>query len=510
MNTRQVANSPVQSLVQSPPPTWGVTPVSDAQPDAPSAPVRTNANGQRDPQIALNDFLERLDETNRRLKELHELMMETIRHYYWVNGLLQGRQYVYYGIHELLFPKYFKPVTVTCTPKPVFLPRPVQVRIDVHACRPRPATPPLVAPHARLAPPLAPVPVSVEQLAKLPPAPLPRGLKETLKRAIATPYDPQEAGSFFFEANRNVTPQQIQWALDVLPEIEASLGMALGKTFNGHFGTVIDVRADDGFEKLAAERIDQESSATGAYLFALATRYMEYKAEYYGLSRAISRDLYHRDPCSHKPRVHMEDALAYLEKKYAPTLEGLLWRTVRTSSPIMLDLDGDGALSVTGKSTAKERAAGNGFVATGSVRFDLDGDGRKERIEWMAGDGMLVDDRDGGATAAALGNGEISGKRLFGDEGGRYANGYEKLKTLDMDGDGVLRGSELDGLKVWVDNGDAKLEAHELHSLRDLGISEIDTRMTLTQNAQGESLMRSTFVQNGETKVSEDVWFARG
>ncbi|MNK57097.1 hypothetical protein D3C87_761470 [compost metagenome] len=142
--------------------------------------------------------------------------------------------------------------------------------------------------------------------------------------------------------------------------------------------------------------------------------------------------------------------------------------------------------------------------------FDLDGDGRKERIEWMAGDGMLVDDRDGGASASAASDGEIDGRRLFGDEGGRYANGYQKLQQLDTNGDGRLNGSELDGLKVWVDDGDAKLEEGELTSLAELGITEIVTQMTEQVNASGERLMRSTYVQNGESKISEDVWFAQG
>ena len=73
------------------------------------------------------------------------------------------------------------------------------------------------------------------------------------------------------------------------------------------------------------------------------------------------------------------------------------------------------------------------------------------------GDGMLVDDRDGGATAAMNGNGEIDGRRLFGDEGGKFGNGFDKLRQLDRDGDGKLTGAELEGLKVWVDNGDARV-----------------------------------------------------
>lgn len=177
-------------------------------------------------------------------------------------------------------------------------------------------------------------------------------------------------------------------------------------------------------------------------------------------------------------------------------------------SPIMLDLNGDGKLGTTGVSTAKDRID-NQIGRT--VMFDIDGDGIKDEIEWMLGDGdgMLVDDRDGGATGAMLTDGEIDGSRLFGDQGGKYANGYEKLKALDKDGDGKLTGDELDGLKVWIDDGDAKLKHGELKSLRELGITEISVQMKLEANERGEELMRSTFVQNGETKITEDVWFAQ-
>lgn len=33
--------------------------------------------------------------------------------------------------------------------------------------------------------------------------------------------------------------------------------------------------------------------------------------------------------------------------------------------------------------------------------------------------------------------------------------------------------------------------------------------MQLEKNARGEDLMRSTYVQNGKTQISEDVWFGQ-
>jgi hypothetical protein len=174
--------------------------------------------------------------------------------------------------------------------------------------------------------------------------------------------------------------------------------------------------------------------------------------------------------------------------------------------PLVLDLNHDGKIGVTGQTTARD---GDRGTLGRTVSFDLDGDGKKDEIEWLAGDGdgLLVDDRDGGATGAMLTNGEIDGKRLFGDERGTYFNGYAKLQGFDKDGDGKLTGEELDGLKVWVDDGDAKLEGGELKTLRELGITEISVKMHHEQNAKGETLERSSFVQDGQTHMTEDVWF---
>jgi hypothetical protein len=175
-------------------------------------------------------------------------------------------------------------------------------------------------------------------------------------------------------------------------------------------------------------------------------------------------------------------------------------------SPVALDLTGDGRIGTTGVSTAQKR---NDAQVGRMVEFDVDGDGITERTEWMSGgDGLLVDDRDGGASAAMRGGRDINGRRLFGDQGGAFANGYDKLAQLDSNRDGKLTGRELAGLKVWVDDGDARLEQGELKGLSELGVSELSTRMHTETNARGETLMRSDFVRNGRKQVTEDVWFA--
>lgn len=163
--------------------------------------------------------------------------------------------------------------------------------------------------------------------------------------------------------------------------------------------------------------------------------------------------------------------------------------TVWASSPIAFDLTGDGKIGVTGETTSKDKT---GVELGKTVGFDIDGDGNKEVIEWYdgLGDGILVDNRDGLPLSAL--SADMDGKRLFGDEGGRYANGYIKLaQQFDTNGDKVVSGNELAGLQIWQDDGDAVLEAGELSELSDFGIVSVNTNMTLQKDKDGRDLMRS-------------------
>ena len=171
-----------------------------------------------------------------------------------------------------------------------------------------------------------------------------------------------------------------------------------------------------------------------------------------------------------------------------------------TGSPVALDLNNDGKISTTGATTAKQRNSDTKLGST--VKFDLDGDGVKEKIEWLSGkgDGLLVDTRKINGSA-------INGEALFGDQGGKFANGYEKMALLDSNNDGYLKGDELAHLSVWVDDGDARLEAGELHSLANYGITELSTQQQAVKNSRGETLMRSSGLMNGSALMTEDVWF---
>ncbi len=172
-------------------------------------------------------------------------------------------------------------------------------------------------------------------------------------------------------------------------------------------------------------------------------------------------------------------------------------------SPIVIDLDGSGAIETTGESTAKHVNSGTQLGKT--VAFDMDADGEAESTEWLQGNGdaLLVDNRDGKAAT------DMDGSRLFGDDSDRYEDGYQKLAKLDENGDGQISGDELEGLSVWVDDGDAIVEDGEMQSAAEASLTSISAERNDVLNARGETLMQSTAVVNGQETLTEDVWFGK-
>ncbi len=156
--------------------------------------------------------------------------------------------------------------------------------------------------------------------------------------------------------------------------------------------------------------------------------------------------------------------------------------------PVILDLNGDNKLDVTG-------------ADGGKINFNLFGNGTNVKTEWLkAGtqDGLLVSDFDG--------DGKIdSGRELMRTTGvngeqGKYKGGWDKLSQLfDKNQDGKVSGNELNELKVWVDkDGDGVSDEGELRSVKELGISQIDIP------GQG---VKSNFTMNGRQQMAEDYVF---
>jgi hypothetical protein len=109
------------------------------------------------------------------------------------------------------------------------------------------------------------------------------------------------------------------------------------------------------------------------------------------------------------------------------------------------------------------------------VDFDLRGYGPTERWPWVRPDtALLVWD--------PTRSGEItSGQQLFGGYTFQLfrANGYDALAALDDNGDGVLAGDELAGIRAWFDhNSDGVSAPAEVRDLDELGIVALAVRAT--------------------------------
>ncbi|MHC4645461.1 MAG: hypothetical protein ACYTBJ_08160, partial [Planctomycetota bacterium] len=118
------------------------------------------------------------------------------------------------------------------------------------------------------------------------------------------------------------------------------------------------------------------------------------------------------------------------------------------------------------------------LAANTRVDFDLDGDGVSELWPWVKSTtGILVWDPE--ATDVIR-----SGRQMFGSVSWWlfFEDGYHALDALDDSRDGVLTGSELEGIRVWFDrDGDGKSGKGEVVSLRHLQIVSIST------NASGQN-----------------------
>ena len=105
------------------------------------------------------------------------------------------------------------------------------------------------------------------------------------------------------------------------------------------------------------------------------------------------------------------------------------------------------------------------------VFFDLDGTGLKRRWQWTspkAGWLVYLDKRKSVDSGLQMLGGSTFW--IF------WKDGYEAMAALDADGDGWLRGPELQALKVWCDDGDGVSQVPELRSLDSLGIEALSVR----------------------------------
>lgn len=162
---------------------------------------------------------------------------------------------------------------------------------------------------------------------------------------------------------------------------------------------------------------------------------------------------------------------------------------VQQSDPIVLDLDEDGIEL----SSYQEGA-----------RFDIEGTGRQVQTAFVTGgDAFLVLDRNA--------NGRIdSGRELFGDQHGAV-NGFEELRKLDSNQDGVINAADsgFDALQLWKDNGNGDTEPGELIGLKEAGITSIglDYINTNKRGAGGNTIAQVGMYrrEDGSTGTAADA-----
>jgi hypothetical protein len=162
----------------------------------------------------------------------------------------------------------------------------------------------------------------------------------------------------------------------------------------------------------------------------------------------------------------------------------------RHTTPLVLDLDGDG-LDLSSH--------------TDGVTFDLTGDGVRDQTAWTSkqnsfDDAFLVLDSNH--------DGQVnSGKELFGDQNGAD-NGFDELAKHDTNKDGVINQNDAiyKDLKLWADiDADGVVDEGEMKSLAEMGLKSINTNFSgkagdVTDEHGNDISMKSSFTRelNGQ------------
>jgi len=164
-----------------------------------------------------------------------------------------------------------------------------------------------------------------------------------------------------------------------------------------------------------------------------------------------------------------------------------------TTSPLVLDLDGDGLQ-----------------LSTARVPFDLRATGEPQKVTWTG-------KREGFLTLDLNKDGRItSGRELFGDRSlcgvDRCADGAAALAAHDRNADGRIdaRDAVFKSLGIWVDeNHDGRSQAGELRDLGDYGVTSLSlkpTYMDLQMEGGKVSLTLEVETKTG-SMTAYDVWF---
>lgn len=157
--------------------------------------------------------------------------------------------------------------------------------------------------------------------------------------------------------------------------------------------------------------------------------------------------------------------------------------------------------------------AGDGYALTDAaqgVSFDINGDGVANRIGWTS-----AGSDDAFLWLDANGNGVVdNGVELFGDA--VHDNGFDKLKTFDGNGDGVIDGSDAvwPTLRLWVDsNHNGASEVAEISRLAgsrfngiSVGFKIVGKRDRYGNRFRYKGLIYTTDRTNGADRVYDVIF----
>lgn len=161
-------------------------------------------------------------------------------------------------------------------------------------------------------------------------------------------------------------------------------------------------------------------------------------------------------------------------------IESAMTECVRSAvSPIALDLENKGRIQ----------------TLAGSFEVDMNDDGYNEALsQWFAPSAGILINKNA--------SGKVSGKDMFGNIPGVYADGFAELATLDVNDDGQLTNKELNTLAIWTDlNSDTMIDQSELSSL--------DDHKIISLAVHHYKFMARAKISNGKSILMEDVWLPR-
>jgi hypothetical protein len=117
---------------------------------------------------------------------------------------------------------------------------------------------------------------------------------------------------------------------------------------------------------------------------------------------------------------------------------------------------------------------------------------------------FIVDDTDGEVTAAAAARRRIDAAHVLG-QANEADKGFDSMKDLDVNGDGVVSGAELDGVKVWIDaNNDGNADETEIKLLAEFNVNALKVKMQVNQDEDGHTQLNGQFERDGDIHTTND------